>query len=245
MDMSQMGSAHSDGGEVKLEIPLPDLTPVYTPFQSFETNYSPGHPPPYDKTHFDYHFYFQSKAQRDSNLTAGICGGAGASRDTWCRGIEPFPKACCPPGYGNVGIVVPAMGAHLVDLAAPENLPPTDPRYHPWVSQFSFGSFNGRISFYEVMIPFDTFEKVVNGTQPKTCLPIRLPSEFTDPGYYPSMYCFFLTPAGNVRVELNTFVQFATAGCKGPVDPATTCSLLPGAAAPTKEQTKKCKCPVA
>jgi len=239
--MMDMTSGHME--EVKLEIPLPDEAPVYTPFQTFETNYSPGHPAPYNETHFDYHFYFQNKAQRDSNITSGTCGGGGASRDSWCRGIAAFPDACCPPAYGNIGVVVPAMGAHLVDLMAPEKLPVDNPHYHPWVSQFTFGAWNGRISFYEIMIPISTFEKVVYEAYPKTCNVIRLPSEFPDPGFYPSMYCFWLTAAGNVRVELNTFVEFTTAGCKGPVDPKTTCSLLPGAVDTTTKQYKKhCEC---
>jgi len=242
MMTDEMKGVSDESMEMSIDILLPDEAPVYTPFQSAESSLSPGHVAPYDKVHMDFHFYFQSKAQRVANITTGMCGGESVSQDTWCRGTMPYPPACCPPAYGNIGAIVPGMGGHLVDLLSPELLNVTDPRYHPFTAQFTFGTFSGRLSFYEVMITIDTFQGIVNGTVPKTCNPIRLPSEFSTPGYYPSMYCYYLTPSGNIRIELNTFKHYSTAGCQGPVDPTTTCSLLPGVAPTTKSFKKHCKC---
>ena len=230
---------------------LPDEAPVYTPFQSTEVTLSEGHGPPYDEHHFDFHYFFASAQQRYSNITAGkkpkICGEGGGSPDTYCRGTAPFVPACCPPAYGNIGVVVPGEGGHLVDLLSPEAQDPSSPMYGPWTVQVTLGAYNGRIVFFEVMIPLSHFEDILYGrvAQP-SCRFIRLPQEFADPGYYPSMACASLTPAGNLRVELTQFVHYDKPGCLGTPDPTTLCTALPprpGSPPPDPDFVKYCSCP--
>lgn len=212
----------------KMVLPLPDEAPVYTPFQSFEIEYSAGHPYPYNTSHFDVYFFFQNADYRMSNITASTKKGKscnGLSVDSWCRANVSFAKACCPPAYGNIGLTFPEIGGSLNDFLASERLPPTDPRWTPFQMSLGFIQYMGRITGYRVMNSWIFSQSLVNGA-PKKCFAFRLPSEFPDPGYYPSLACSYLTPAGNVRTELTGFKSYATAGCKGPRVPGT-CTFIP------------------
>jgi len=212
----------------KMVLPLVDEVPVYTPFQSFEIEYSSGHPPPYNMSHFDVYWFFQNADYRMSNITASTkkrksCNGL--SIDSWCRANVSFAKACCPPAYGNIGLTFPELGGSLNDFLATERLPPTDPRFTPFQMSLGYLIYMGRITGYRVMTSWAFYETLVKGA-PKKCVPFRLPSEFPDPGYYPSLVCSYMTAAGNLRTELTNFKAYATAGCKGPIVPGT-CAYVP------------------
>jgi len=246
--MMKMADGDMEMEEGVIWVAAPDDISIYTPFQAFQMDHSPGHVPPFAEEHFDFHFYFQNDDIRFANITGGeppkVCGNPPVSPDTWCRGLAPFPKGCCPPLYLNIAAIVPGMGAHLIDLMSGEVQKPDSPYYHPWTIEMTLGAFNGRITFFEPMIPFRHFKDVIAGnvTLPE-CGDIRLPEEFPDIGYYPSQFCVDLTPAGNFRVYITRFVHYATAGCKGPLDYNTMCGANPpppGSPPPTADFLKYC-----
>jgi len=228
-----------EGEEVdyKVEIVLPDEAGVYTQFQSFESNWAPdGHPgTPYAAPHIDFHFYFQNKESR-LNISAGEC--AGLTRESYCKAIAALPVGCCPPVYGNVGIPVPVMGNHLLDLMGPEMQPPGSPGAGPFTDTLIYGTYDSRITFFEPMVTIDAFKSVM-ATSSEVCRPIRLPGSFAVAGYYPTIYCYRYLATGNFRVEFRDFAHFS-ATCSTTPDP--NCTLFPPSTPPTKDFIKNCSC---
>jgi len=211
----------------KMVLPLVDEVPVYTPFQSFEIEYSSGHPYPYNTSHFDVYWFFQNADYRESNITASTkkTNCSGLTPDAWCRANVSFTKACCPPAYGNIGLTFATIGGSLNDFLATERLPPTDPKWTPFQMSLGFVIYMGRITGYRVMTSWNFYQTLVNGA-PKKCNFFRLPTESPDPGYYPAQVCSYLTPSGNLRTELTGFKNYPTAGCKAPIVPGT-CAYIP------------------
>jgi len=213
----------------KLPLPLIDLVPVYTPFQSFELEYSSGHPYPYNMSHFDIYWFFQNADTRDSNITASSTTGQscnGISLKTWCYANISLAKQCCPPAYGNIGLTLPSIGSLLIDFLATENLPPTDPRWTPFQMSLGYVQYMGRITGYRAMVSWLFYQTFLKGAT-KKCVPYRLPAEFADPGYYPSSMCTYLTLSGNLRTELTDFKLYSD-GCNDPPVPGT-CAFMPRA----------------
>ena len=108
-----------------------------TPFVHLWAGFNPhGHEPMgiYDKPHFDFHFYTTSEAER---LTI-------SPADT-VKGAKPLPAGEVPATYFNAGLV-PTMGSHWIDGTAPEL------NGQPFTETFIFGSFDGKMTFYEPMI---------------------------------------------------------------------------------------------
>jgi hypothetical protein len=225
----------------QLEIPLPDIAGVYTQFQSYETNWMPnGHPgSPFLLPHIDFHFYLQNKQSRLEGITAGPCGPEGASAESFCKGVQPLTALCCPPMYINPGLTVANMGSHLIDLLSPVI------GGAKFFDTFIFGTWGGRLTFYEPMVTLEAFEMVINGTWPKTCATIRNPSRTEVAGMYPSQYCYFATSSGNVRLEMDNFV-YIPSGC-GDINvlgPATSTYDPTKDPTITLEKVKKCNdCP--
>lgn len=141
---------------------------TFPPFNHVGLDWNPsGHEPTmiYDKPHFDFHFYMVSEA---SVAAIPIYEMAKAKFDNW-----PAP-VYFPPNYINPGGGVPMMGTHWSDVTSPE--------FHgqPFTQTFIFGSYDGRVTFYEPMITL-AFLKTTNSFERA----IPQPAKFQRDGWYP------------------------------------------------------------
>lgn len=113
-----------------------DLTPAAPPFKLVEIDWEAhGHPPQgiYTVPHFDAHFYFINKKQRDAIAFAA-------------PGKAPTPAPdLVPAGYVTDGSVEPQMGMHYIPASAPE--------FHgkPFMATQIWGYDQGRPAFVEAM----------------------------------------------------------------------------------------------
>lgn len=128
-----------------------------------------GHEPEhvYDKPHFDFHFYFGFT--NEQRLAIG-------PNDTVQFASQP-DSIFMPPMYLHLPGGVPQMGAHWVDLLAPELNGGT------FTKTFIFGSYNGKFIFLEPMITLAYLQ-----WHPNESIAIRQPAEFQKEGYYPLKY---------------------------------------------------------
>ncbi len=201
-------------------IPMPETTPA-TVFNHALVNWNPmGHPPAgvYDAPHFDLHFYTTSVEDREAI--------AAATGDTMCMvpnppgteaGEHPVPVTCetlqtatmplpadqTPPGFISVGEVVPGMGDHLINPAAPEL------NGEKFTYTWLYGEYGGRLTFYEPMITLAFLQE----KNPETCADIPMPKAMPEPGYYPTEYCIRYMPGdsednGTYAVTLEKFTEF-------------------------------------
>lgn len=142
------------------------------PFDHIAFDWNPiGHPPMklYDVPHFDIHFYMISQEQR-SKITA-------TGADLPIAGKKPEPKFM-PAGYIlPPDTLVPTMGAHWIDLAAPEL------KGMPFSTTFLYGTYNGEAAFWEPMVATSFLQ-----TKPNYTENIKVPSAYAKPGYYPTRY---------------------------------------------------------
>lgn len=127
--------------------------------------HEPG--PVYGKPHFDFHFYTISEQER-----LAIPGLNPPATD-----VRPDDKYI-PPMYLQTPGLVPAMGAHWVDLLSPEFQPGGG-----FSRTFIFGSYQGKFVFYEPMI---TLEYLLG--KPNEKIAIRQPQAYQRSGYYPLSY---------------------------------------------------------
>lgn len=127
-----------------------------------------GHEPPgvYEIPHFDVHFYFVPMED-----VLSIAPGDLAGFNNHPAPMYQPPMYFAPPGG------VPQMGAHWVDLLAPEFNGGT------FTKTFIYGSFDGKFTFYEPMVTLDYLL-----SQPDETIPIRLPGAFQEDGYHPTDY---------------------------------------------------------
>jgi hypothetical protein len=72
------------------------------------------------------------------------------------------------------------MGNHLLDSQSPELQNPPG----PFTRTFIFGSFDGKLIFWEPMITHAFLTRTTS-----ECFPIRQPERFEVGGYYPTAYC--------------------------------------------------------
>ena len=131
-------------------------------------DYNPhGHEPPgvYDLPHFDVHFYMIPSAERME------IGPADPGFD-----ILPAPQYI-PDFYMRIPGGVPQMGTHWADLLAPEFNGQTFTRTYIW------GSFDGKVIFFEPMITVAYLE-----SEPSETIPLRQPQSYQRDGYYPTSY---------------------------------------------------------
>lgn len=135
-------------------------------------DWSPGgHEPPgiYDVPHFDIHFYTIPSEEREK-----IPFRPPPYTDT-----EPAAQYI-PPLYMILPGLVPEMGAHWVDLTAPEL---QDPPQAPFTQTFIWGSYDGEFIFWEPMVTRDYLL-----TQPDEVFPIRQPDAYQKNGWYATDY---------------------------------------------------------
>lgn len=142
------------------------------PFNHIGVNWNPrGHIPAgvYNTPHFDFHFYTISPEER-IHITA--------------RG-EDLEKCRRAPTTGHVpeGYIFapeseePGMGGHWID--------PLSHEFHgeTFTSTFIYGTYDGKVIFYEPMIT-----KAFLESKPDVTMPVKAPQGFAQAGYYPTSY---------------------------------------------------------
>jgi hypothetical protein len=163
-------------------IPLPtDATSrPDVPFKWTLINWNPmGHIPPgvYDLPHFDVHFYLQP-IEDVFAIEPGTCGPEFVRCDQFDVAKKPVPSNYIHPDYKDVDAVAPAMGNHLIDLTGPEF---NGQRFtRSWI----FGTYDGRITYYEEMLSRDYLL-----SKPDRCHPIKTAAGVDQTGYYPTVSC--------------------------------------------------------
>ena len=140
-----------------------------------------GHEPGfYEVPHFDFHFYIIPEEDR---LAIGPDDFAEFA-------AEPLPQYV-PPAYLHTPGGVPQMGAHWVDLLAPEFTGGNFTRTFIW------GSYDGEFIFWEPMITMDYLQ-----LKSSEVIPVRQPEA------YQKEVCY----ATDYKVEFSTkFKQFSIA----------------------------------
>lgn len=185
-----------------LEVPIDSAAAPGLPFKWIAVNWNAaGHPAPYDRPHFDFHFHIWDP-ERVEAIAPGRCGEL-VDCDDFKRATQPLPPQYLPDGHIDVGAVVPRMGNHLLDSRSPELVD----SLAPFTRTFIYGAFEGELIFWEPMITLD----FLRGTR-EACFEIRQPRAFRRAGYYPTQYCVRQDrPSGSHTVSLEGFV-FAEAG---------------------------------
>lgn len=155
------------GHENNMNIPVPQRALETTPFKFVMVNWnSSGHEPDdiYTLPHFDFHFYM-SNASDVMNFTDAT------KIDGNLPGAEYVPANYIAPGPG-----LPRMGKHWIDVTSPELGGQV-----PFTQTFIYGSYDGKVVFYEPMITLD-FLKASNNYERA----IPQPAKYKDAGYYPT-----------------------------------------------------------
>ncbi|MFG1918829.1 hypothetical protein [Micromonospora sp. NPDC048898] len=191
--------------EYMLELPQRFRQRVGGPFKWAMLNWDPrGHAPDqiYGVPHFDLHFYLQEEAEAMA-IRTGPCGGMNLINcDDYARGRKPVPPAYLPAGYVDIDAVVPGMGNHLGDPAAPEF------NGAPFTHTFLYGAYDGDITFYEPMINKAWFDDLAAGRAANSCTPVKLPAAWEVAGWYPTQYCVAYRPnRQDFTVSMTGFVQ--------------------------------------
>lgn len=140
-----------------------------TPFKHIGLDWNPaGHEPEdiYTVPHFDFHFYMMDENER---LAIPPFEQNTAAFENF-PAVEYFPANYVPTAGG-----VPQMGKHWVDVTSPEL------NGAPFTQTFIFGSYNGKVNFYEPMITKKFLEETNSYERS-----IPQPSKFQEAGYYPS-----------------------------------------------------------
>lgn len=156
-----------DGGHQhnnNLVVPLPAKALESTPFKFIFLNWNPsGHEPDgiYTSPHFDMHFYMSSEAE--------VMNAVDMAK------INTDPAADYLPAMYVGAAPVPQMGKHWIDVTSPEL------NGASFTQTFIYGSYDGKVTFYEPMITLD-FLKNTNHFE----RPIPQPARFQKSGYYPT-----------------------------------------------------------
>jgi hypothetical protein len=140
-----------------------------TPFNHLGMGWNPvGHEPEpiYGRPHFDFHFFIMTPQEVEAIPTYETIP---AKFDNWPN------AAYFPAGYFNPGGGVPMMGAHWID--------PTSGEFNgqSFGQTFIYGSFDGKVTFYEPMI---TLEFLKNNSNYERTIP--QPAKVQKTGYYPT-----------------------------------------------------------
>jgi hypothetical protein len=190
---------HECMGDEERLLDVPDAGAPGVPFRWISVNWNPaGHVAPYAHPHFDFHFHTGPR-ERIEGIAPGRCGEL-VDCDDFKRASQPVPARYLPPGYVDVGAVVPRMGNHLLDSHSPELKDSL-----PFTSTFIYGAYEGELIFWEPMITLEYLQKTRNA-----CLPIRRPEAFREAGYYPTQYCVRQDWQGQRTVTLERF-QYSVA----------------------------------
>jgi hypothetical protein len=179
--LSELALSRLPAGAAEYVLPLPRQAQVL-PFRTFVLNWNPhGHVPQgvYDVPHFDFHFYTITDAAR-----LRIVPGDPAFTQS---AVQQPPPDQVPGGYTMVPEPpIPQMGNHWIDPASPE--------FHgdPFKHTFIFGTWAGRIIFYEPMVSLAFLR-----TRPEWTGPVSMAEHHDAEGRYPTAY----------RVEYNSWAR--------------------------------------
>lgn len=200
--------------ELNLRMPAPANGEVATPISWVSLNWLPqGHrrinsagvapastanwPAALAQPHLGIHFYLQD-FEIVQTIGPGPCGGM-IDCALLARATAPLPPQFMPVGYVNVGGAIAFMGNHLIDATAPAFAATNSTSF---THGFTFGSYNGALTFFE---PKVTLETLTNATN--TCFPISQPMAYAQAGLYPTAYCVRRRPETNgVSVSLEGLI---------------------------------------
>jgi hypothetical protein len=187
-------SGHECIGDLEriLDVPVSGSSGIH--FQWITVNWNAGgHPAPYNRPHFDFHFYTADRALIEG-ITPGRCGEL-VDCGHFKRASEAVPARYLPAGHISVGAVVPRMGNHLLDSQSPEIRDSL-----PFSRTFIYGAYAGELIFWEPMITMEFLQKT-----PDACFAISQPAGFRRAGYYPTQYCVRRDQQGQRTVTLEGF----------------------------------------
>ena len=194
LDGNGKHTGHECIGDVERILDVPVSGSAGLPFKWITVNWNAGgHPAPYNRPHFDFHFYAVDRAVIDS-ITPGRCGEL-VDCGHFTRATRPVPGQYLPQGHINVGAVVPRMGNHLLDSQSPELKDSL-----PFTRTFIYGSYEGELIFWEPMITLDMLRETRDA-----CWGISQPQGFRRAGYYPTQYCLREDEKGGRTVSLERF----------------------------------------
>jgi len=127
-----------------------------------------GHEPEmiYGVPHFDFHFYMMTPQQ----VAAIPPYEVDSSKFKNWPAAEYFPANYINPGGG-----VPQMGAHWIDVTSPEL------NGQPFTQTFIYGSYDGKVNFYEPMITLEFLKNTSNFQRD-----IPQPAKVQKAAYYPT-----------------------------------------------------------
>jgi hypothetical protein len=171
---------------IMLMLELPSQAPE--PYRFTMLDWNPhGHEPPgiYDHPHFDFHFY---AANSDEVMAISPDDASFAEKANRLPEGEDVPEhyvVFVPPDLTPADVAVPSMGVHWVDTRAPElqGMFGNPDGYKPFTATFIYGSWDGRLTFYEPMI---TRAHLL--TRPDEIRPVPRPVRYAAPGWYPGAY---------------------------------------------------------
>lgn len=171
-------------------LPLHHKAQDATPFDHLVINWEPhGHDPVhvFDVPHFDFHFYMISMAEQNSIPPYDVAPSL----------FDNFPPAgYLPANYIPFPGGVPQMGKHWGDITSPEF------NGQPFTKTFIYGTYNGRVTFYEPMVAKSYLQTVGS-----TSAPIPQPLHYSPTGtYYPTVYKIYHDESGNTIISLSGFV---------------------------------------
>jgi Domain of unknown function (DUF5602) len=148
--------------------------PEAAPYVHMGFNWNPyGHWPQqvFTEPHYDVHFYMETPEYRHEI-------GKGNYKDI-LKGHKKLPPELVPKGYEIAyGTLEPRMGIHWANFSSPELQP------GKFNKIFLFGSFNGRMLFWEPMITQKFLQKKIADYSEV----ISQPAAYPKSGYYPMTY---------------------------------------------------------
>lgn len=186
------GNPHDHGQPNVYLLSLP--TPGVAPYRFVALDWNPGgHVPPgvYDVPHFDFHFWTEPEAVRESIVPSDPRWAELAASLPSEAARPPFYVVAAPPGTPPEAVAVPTMGVHWADMRAPELQPPGSPDHRPFTTTMLWGSWDGRFVFIEPMITraYLLAKKTATDAAVRDeLLPLAMPAQLPAPGYYPGAY---------------------------------------------------------
>jgi hypothetical protein len=187
-------TGHECIGDLERILDVPVAASAGLPFKWITVNWNAaGHPAPYNRAHFDFHFYTADRSLIEG-ITPGRCGEL-VDCGHFTRATHPVPSQYLPGGHINVGAVVPRMGNHLLDSQSPELKDSM-----PFTRTFIYGAYEGELIFWEPMITLDMLRKTR-----EACWGISQPQGFAKAGYYPTQYCVREQQQGGRTITLERF----------------------------------------
>lgn len=162
------GHGHMAGNHWVIQLPSKGKL---TPFNHVSMHWNPnGHEPEgvYTLPHFDFHFYTTTP---EEVLEIGTYE-QDSVRFKNTPSAEYYPAKYINPGAATS---VPQMGAHYIDVTSPEL------NGKKFTETFLFGSFDGKVTFYEPMITLDFIKNTKNYVRE-----IPQPTKFQQSAWYPT-----------------------------------------------------------